>query len=111
MKAPDLNENDEPLSQVLHQWTVKATLPPRFQDSVWHSIKRRESEAFSWTAFIARLTTAITRPALASSYLAVLVLAGLLAGYLEAKSASAHAEAQLSARYVHLVDPYRSHLH
>lgn len=106
-----MNDNEEALSRVLHEWTVKAALPPRFQDSVWHSIKRRESEGFSWTAFMARFTTAITRPALASSYLAVLGLAGLLAGYWGAKSASARAEAQLSARYVQLVDPYRSHLH
>lgn len=111
MKAPHLNNNDEALSRVLNEWTVKAALPPRFQDSVWHSIKRREAEGFSWTVFLARFTTAITRPALASGYLAALALAGLLAGYWEAKSASAHAEAQLSARYVQLVDPYRSHLH
>jgi hypothetical protein len=111
MKAPNLNENDEALSRVLREWTVKAALPPRFQDSVWHSIKRREAEGFSWTDFLARLATSITRPALASSYMTVLVLAGLLAGYLQAKSAEAHAEARLSARYVQLVDPYRSPLH
>jgi hypothetical protein len=111
MKAPHLDDNDEGLSRVLQEWTVKGALPPRFQDSVWHRIKRRETEGFSWTGFLAQLTTAITRPALASSYLAVLVVAGLLAGYLEAKSAQAHAEAQLSARYVQLVDPYRSPLH
>jgi hypothetical protein len=111
MKAPHLNDNDEALSRVLHEWTVKAALPPRFQDSVWHGIKRREAEGFSWTVFLARFATAITRPTLAGSYLAVLVLAGLLAGHWQAKSAQAHAEAQLSARYVQLVDPYRSPLH
>ena len=111
MKTPSSKNNDEVLGRVLKEWSITAPLPPRFQDAVWHRIERAERQTFSWRTVLERLTTALARPALASSYVAVLVLAGLLAGYWEAKFVHAHAEAQLSARYVQLVDPYRSLAH
>jgi hypothetical protein len=42
------------------------------------------------------------------SYLMVLLLAGILAGYWQARVTNAHAEEQLSARYVQVVDPYQT---
>ena len=54
-----------------------------------------------------RFAIALTRPRLATSYVAALLATGLIAGYWQAKVASAHAEAQLSARYVQVIDPYQ----
>jgi len=107
MKAQHSNPSDKALSQVLGEWKVKTSLPPRFQDAVWHRIERSETREPAWKLLWARLTAAIARPTLATSYLAVLLLAGLLAGYWQARVANAHAEAQLSARYVQVIDPYQ----
>ena len=107
MKAQHSNPNDEALSRVLREWKVKTQLPPGFEGSVWHRIERSDSREPRWKVLFSRLATAITRPALATSYLAVLLAAGLLAGYLQARVATARAEAKLSARYVQVIDPYQ----
>ena len=111
MKEQHSNPTEEALNRMLREWKVEAPIPPRFQDSVWHRIERAGAQSFSWRDLLARFSIAITRPTLATSYLAVLLLAGLLGGYLEARSATAHAEAQLSARYVQMIDPYRGPSH
>jgi hypothetical protein len=51
---------------------------------------------------------AVARPSVAASYLVVLLLAGVLAGYWQARAANARAEEMLSARYVQVVDPYQN---
>ena len=107
MKPQHSDESDAALSRVLGEWKVKTPLPPRFQESVWHRIQRGEARAPGWSLLFSRLTAAIARPTVATSYLAVLLLTGLLGGYWQARAANAHAEAQLSARYVQLVDPYQ----
>ena len=111
MKAQDSNPNDAALSRVLQQLKVQAPLPPRFEEAVWRQIERGESQAPGWLTMVARFLAALARPSLASSYLAVLLLAGLLAGYWQARAANAHAEAQLSARYVQMIDPYQNPTH
>ena len=107
MKAQHSESNDEALSRVLREWKVKPQLPPRFQDAVWQRILRSETKETTWGLLWGRLAAAITRPTLATSYLAVLLLAGLLAGYWQARAANANAEARLSARYVQVIDPYQ----
>lgn len=111
MKAQHSNQNDEALSRILREWKVKPQLPPRFQDAVWHRIERSETVGPAWRILWDRLSAAITRPTLATSYLAVLLLTGLLAGYWQAKVANAQAEAQLSTRYVQVIDPYQMPQH
>ena len=107
MKAQHSDSSNQALSSVLREWKVKAALPPRFQESVWHRIERSESGASGWKALFSRFAIALTRPRLATSYVAALLATGLIAGYWQAKVASAHAEAQLSARYVQVIDPYQ----
>ena len=107
MNAHNQNQSDVALSRVLREWTVQAQLPPRFEDSVWHRIEQAETWDPAWKILLTRLAAGLARPALATSYLAVLLLAGLLAGYWQARAATAHAAEQLSARYVQLVDPYQ----
>ena len=111
MKAQDLDPNDERLRQALHEWKVKPVLPPRFQDAVWRRIEARETQVPVWIQLLRRLVTAVARPSVATSYLTVLVLAGVLAGYWQARSANAHAEQMLSVRYVQLMDPYQTSHH
>ena len=111
MKAQDSDPNDERLRRALHEWKVKPVLPPRFQDAVWRRIEARETRVPAWMELIGRLVTAVARPSVATSYLAVLVLAGVLAGYWQARSTNEHAEEMLSVRYVQLMDPYQNAHH
>jgi hypothetical protein len=111
MKEQHPNRSEETLDRALREWRVESPVPPRFQESVWHRIERGRAQSFSWRDLLVRLSSAISRPSLAAGYLAVLLLSGLLAGYLEARSATAHAQAQLSARYVQIIDPYRNPAH
>jgi anti-sigma factor RsiW len=101
-------QSDEALRQALHQWKVDASLPPRFREEVWRRIERREAQAPAWTALFSRLNTALARPSLAVSYVTVLLLAGLLAGYWQVRVTKARLDEALSSRYVQMVDPFQS---
>lgn len=105
-----LAENDEPLRQLLREWVVDITLPPRFQEQVWRRIAHREEEAKPSLreAFVHWLETTFNRPALAVSYVAVLLIAGLTTGYMQAQDKSARAESQWRSLYVQSVDPYQA---
>jgi hypothetical protein len=111
MKSEQFEQNDEPLRRVLSGWPVEAALPPRFQEGVWRRIELNETQTKSWTQVFARLLAGIGTPRMATSYVVVLLLAGILAGYWQARISNAHAEEVLSARYVQLVDPYQSPHH
>jgi hypothetical protein len=50
----------------------------------------------------------LARPALAASYLAVLIAAGVAAGYWHARLDNAHVARQLGSRYVRLLDSYET---
>ncbi|ODU25141.1 MAG: hypothetical protein ABS95_00940 [Verrucomicrobia bacterium SCN 57-15] len=106
----ELAENDEPLRQLLREWVVDITLPPRFQEQVWRRIARREEEAKPSLrqAFMHWLETTFNRPALAVSYVAILLIAGLTTGYVQAQDKSARAESQWRTLYVQSVDPYQA---
>jgi hypothetical protein len=108
MKSQDLDQNDASLRRVLRQWPVSTPLPPRFQDAVWRRIELNEPRAQGLTFLLSRLLTGFAKPSLAVSYLVVLLLAGILAGYWQARVSNTHAEQLLSARYVQAVDPYQS---
>jgi hypothetical protein len=98
---------DEALSTLLREWKVEAPLPPGFQEQVWRTIDRGEARESLWALTLRRLTEALARPSLATSYVTVLLLIGLGAGYWQARSANAQAEESLSARYVQMIDPYQ----
>jgi hypothetical protein len=104
------NPEDESLSRVLREWKVQVSLPPRFQEQVWRRIDHREEQAPAWRAALKRFTDALARPALATSYVGILLAAGLLAGYWQARVTRSHNEEAMGARYVQMMDPYqRSH--
>jgi hypothetical protein len=108
MKSQQFDQNDESLRRVLREWRVETPLPPRFQEAVWRRIELNDNQSYNWTLLLTRLLGAIAKPSLAMSYLMVLLLAGILAGYWQARITNTHAEEQLSARYVQVVDPYQT---
>ena len=115
VQTPDLmgtehsNQTDPLLRKTLRAWEVKEGLPPRFNEQVWQRIAREETRQPEgwWSLLSSRLGQVMARPVLATSYLAVLLAAGLLTGYWQGRVANAHASEQLSARYVQVLDPYQ----
>src|SRR5258707_546404 len=99
------------LHQTLREWEIEETLPPRFQDRVWQRIARAEDSAPAslWNLLANRISSAFARPSMAASYLALLLLSGLLAGYWQARVERSHAFEQLGSRYVQRLDPYQAH--
>jgi hypothetical protein len=106
-------ENPEPLRRTLREWRVTEPLPPRFQEGVWRKIQQAEAGAApatataGWTLFKAWLAAAVPRPAVAVAYLSVLLVAGMAAGYRQARQVTAHLDNELGSRYVQSVDPYQ----
>jgi hypothetical protein len=110
MKTGNASDGDRALSSVLSEWTVKAALPPRFQEQVWRRIEREEPESVRgpsvWTTVQDWVANALPRPALAIAYVGILLLAGAGVGWTHARSETERVSAQLSMTYVESVDPY-----
>jgi hypothetical protein len=107
MKSDTPGGDDRQLKRLLHEWRVASSLPPRFNEQVWHRIQRPTAASplanlRSWMA------VAFARPTFAFSYAAILLLAGLLAGFWQGHAASERTVETLSARYVQAVDPYQT---
>ena len=107
------SENPEPLRKVLREWRVTEPLPPRFLEGVWRSIQQAEAKAMPattttlWSLCKAWLAAALPRPAVATAYLGVLLVAGMATGYWQARQTTARWDNELGARYVQSVDPYQ----
>ncbi len=110
MKTNKPIEKDERLHSALRQWKVDTTLPPRFQEQVWKRIGREEAHAQPsfWPSILRWIESTFSRPALAFSYVAVLLMIGLTTGFVRAQDKSANAEAHWRAAYVASVDPYQA---
>src|SRR4051812_3763735 len=102
MTVQHSNDSDGALRKALQAWELQEPLPPRFGEQVWQRIAREEAErpAGVWSQLTTRLGTALLRPALAVSYVTVLLAGGLLAGYWHAQADNARAEQALGTRYV-----------
>lgn len=113
MKPEHSIQGDEVLRQTLLQWKVDAPLPPRFQEQVWRRIDLSEAqvELPAWLRLWNRLSAALTRPSLAVSYVTLLLLSGVLAGYLQAHISRTQASGDMAARYVQMVSPFQSPHH
>ena len=100
--------DDPSLRQVLRQWSVKASLPPRFQAEVWEQIARSESRPLpaskpTWWHW---LTVQLAQPAWAVSYIAILLVLGLAGGYWHGTEKQEQKMEALRTRYVQSVNPY-----
>lgn len=108
-----MNKNpgkDEGLDRALRQWTVDASLPPRFQEQVWNRIAKVEERSEPALSLGVRRLVAMVlqRPRFAYAYLIVLLASGVAAGSWAAQIKTHRLDAQLSLRYVQSVDPYRA---
>ena len=112
MNAEQLTDNDARLRGLLRECKVVAKLPPRFQEQVWRRIGQHEQQPSVWSSLQTSLThwinTMLPRPALAVSYVAVLLVVGASVGWAQARQEKARASGEMSLRYVQSVDPYQS---
>jgi len=110
MKQNEPNNPDEALRGVLKEWRTDAPLPPRFQEAVWRRIEdaERARPGALW-AVIARWTgTMLPRPALAASYVAILLAIGVTAGWAQAREQNSRVKSELGERYVRVLNPYQT---
>ena len=110
MKPNEPGEYDEPLHKVLQEWRVEAPLPSRFQESVWQRIEPAQTTATPsvWAIIVHWIGTVLPRPALAVSYVAVVLTIGATAGWAQARQEAARLHDELGHRYVRLLDPYQA---
>ena len=113
MKPEPSTENDGALRSVLRQWEINEPLPPRFREQVWHRIARREAQAPAtpWAQLANWIGGLVARPSLAVSYITLLLLTGLFAGYWHARVDTARASHELGNRYVQMLNPYQAPHH
>ncbi len=101
------NENPDPLSERLQSWSLNAELPPRTRDEVWRRIALSEVESVSaFGMLLRRIQIAFSRPAVAGAYVAILVIAGAVAGSLIGSAKSERHWDELGTRYLASVNPY-----
>src|SRR5438876_8467827 len=110
MKNIEPSEPNDPLSKVLQDWKVSAQPPPRFQEQVWQRIARSQAAARPrpWVGVLGWLGQVLPRPAMAASYLTVLVAAGVIGGYWTGQEKAARLRDEMGLRYVQSVDPYQA---
>lgn len=113
MKSERPNEDAEAVRRVLREWKVTSRLPPRFAENVWRRIEQAEPVALPasiptlWAVLRVWLAAMLPRPAVAISYVSVLLIAGLFAGYWHARMETTSWDKALANRYVEAVDPFR----
>jgi hypothetical protein len=110
MKTDQPGNQDQALHKVLQEWRTEASLPPGFQDQVWRRIERAQASAAPsvWAALSHWIEAVLPRPALATSYVAVLLAVGVTAGWSQAHQQNSHARDELGQRYVRALDPYQA---
>ena len=110
MKANQESEKERALDKAMKQWVVEAPLPPRFQEQVWQRIARAEAQPEGgitlWGLMRRLIETSLPRPKFAYSYVAILVLLGVVGGALAAQHETSRLNTRLGSRYVQSVDPY-----
>ena len=93
----------------MQEWKVTALLPPRFNEAVWRRIEQAEvnKKLSLWSLMTDWLAALLPRPAVAVSYVTVLLALGIAAGYWQARTHTARLDHELGSRYVQSVDPYQ----
>jgi hypothetical protein len=110
MKNLDPNTDPDVLRQTLRKWKVTTPLPPGFQEEVWRRIASTQKPAApsSWIIITHWIEAVLVRPALAASYVAILLAIGVTAGLAQARHEAARLKDELSQRYVRVLDPYQT---
>jgi len=95
------------MRELLGQWKIGASLPPRFQERVWRRIEQAAETTTVWGLWQQWLESVFARKTVALAYVTVLMAAGLTAGYYNGHAHEQQWNAELSSRYVQSIDPYR----
>jgi hypothetical protein len=109
MSTNEPGKQDEALGRLLQEWRANAPLPAQFRQAVWRRVDQAPAPAAPsvWTAVITHwVGTALPRPALAASYLAILLTLGVTAGWTRARQETARVKGELGERYLRVLDPY-----
>lgn len=114
MKTGKPTSTDDPggdgLDKLLSTWRVEDGLPTGFRAGVWRRIHERE-HSVAWVESLRTYWIAVAdwlaRPAMATGYLAVLLVVGALAGWAQAERDQVQQKVVLSARYLQSVNPYQ----
>jgi hypothetical protein len=105
----EMHSGDADMTSLLRKWKVTPPLPPRFKEQVWQRIEKSQVVAVSpWTLLRDWVAQAFARPAMAFSYVAVLLGAGLAIGFWQGHLNTERTTAELGARYVQLMISYES---
>jgi hypothetical protein len=114
MKPTPPNHDDPPLSGLLQEWRVNATVPPRFQERVWKRIALEDTPLPArrgLSLWVGPVLSWLARPGLAAGYVCVLLAVGLSLGWTRGVERSEHVDETLSTRYVQVMDPYQGLKH
>ena len=113
MNSKDSNTDNDRLNKLLQSWRVADPLPPGFQDGVWRRIDRAQEAASpsAWETISGWVANALSKPALAASYVAVLLMLGMTVGWGHARQEGERVRAQLGEKYVQTLDPYLTSAH
>lgn len=106
-QRPD--NSDAALSKALKHWRVDAPLPPGFRQSVWQKIDRQATAPVHHSIVdLIRtwITGGVSRPHVAATYLAALLLIGITVGWTQGQRDSLRLQNDLAERYVRSLDPY-----
>lgn len=108
MKSNETSDQDKALGSVLKEWHSDVSLPPRFQEQVWRRIERAEASSAPsvWATLAHWVGTMLPRPALAASYLMLLLAVGVTLGWAQARQETSRVNEELGQRYVQVLDPY-----
>jgi len=110
MRTNEPDKHDKALRNLLREWHTEAPLPPRFQEAVWRRIERAQVPATPsvWDVIAQWVGAMLPRPALAASYVAILLAIGATAGWAQGRQETVRVKGELGERYIHVLDPYQA---
>jgi hypothetical protein len=108
MNTNEPTNRDKALRKLLKEWRTDASLPPRFQETVWQRIELAQTPVSPsvWSAIAHWIGTSLPRPALAVSYVTLLLAVGMTVGWTQAREKTTRVRDELGQRYVRALDPY-----
>jgi hypothetical protein len=108
MSTNQPGNQDAALGKLLKEWRTNVPLPLHFQESVWRRIEAAQNPSAPavWAVIAQWIGTVLPRPALAASYLAILLTLGATAGWSHARHETSRVKGELGERYLRTLDPY-----
>src|SRR2546426_466480 len=106
----DNSEKLDELNRLLKGWRVSTPLPPRFQEKVWRRIESAEDRRRVHPGELIRrwVESIVPRPAVAASYIGILLVLGFVGGMWQAQEHNARTQQTIERKYVQSIDPYQA---